>query len=148
MTKSQLEQRLVLGEEYREDFDFDLYGEEVTVHLKPLPDKFFLPIVGSLAEELDVEGEDIEEGEVADEAIEEAEGEIDMADLSEGFVNQMQKAAILGVEGAYDEEDELVEYDKEEVADLVEKMIGGTSVEVGGRVLELTGSLRDAEKFR
>lgn len=147
MTKSQLEQRLVLGKDYREDFEFDLYGEEVTVILKPLPDKFFLPIVGSLADELDVE-DDVEDAEVADEAIEEAEGDVEMSDLNEGFVNQMQKAAILGIEGGYDEDGEKVEYDDEKASELVDMMMGGTSVEIGGRVLELTGSLREAEKFR
>jgi hypothetical protein len=41
-----------------------------------------------------------------------------------------------------------VEHTDEEVEYIVDQMMGGTSIELGGHVLEISGDVRDAEKFR
>lgn len=144
--KTTLQDMVVRGKDYREDYEFELYGEEITVVIKPLIDEQFLPIMSSLSETLDVEEAD------ADKAVEEVEDagdeqEIDTSQLSDGFVAEMQKAATLGIVGGYTEDEEYIEYSDEEIMQLVGDMMGGYSVELGSRVLELSGSVRDAEKF-
>jgi hypothetical protein len=138
---------VVRGTEYREEESIEVYGEELTVILRPLVDDEFLPIAAFLSEHLDLEAE--AEGAVSEsiDKLEEDE-DIDMERLDEEFVAAMQEAAKLGLAGAYDEEGEEVAHDREEADFIVENMMGGTSVELGGRVLEISGDVRDAEKFR
>jgi hypothetical protein len=88
--------------------------------------------------------------EMVEEAKEEAEdGEsIDITKMDTEFVIAMQKAAIHGLRGSYTEEGEYVSISEEEARSMVESMVGGYSVELGGRVLEISGDVRDATKFR
>lgn len=145
---TKFEQQLTLGAEYQEDYTFDLYGEEVTVVIKPLKDKFFIPLAGSIADALGIEDENLDEEDVTEEALDEIDGDFNVGDLDEDFVNQMQKAAVLGLVGAYDEDGNLEEFDKERASEQVSKMVGGTSLELGGEVLDLSGNIDEAEKFR
>lgn len=144
---------VVRGTEYKEDYDFEGYGgEEVTAVLQPLVDNEFLPIAAFLASHLEMEDE-IDKDEAVSEAIdkvEEAEedGTVDVTKLDEEFVAIMQEAAKKGLCGGYDPSGSLVEYTDEEVDEVVENMMGAYSVEIGGRVLEISGDVRDAEKFR
>jgi hypothetical protein len=145
---------VVRGTNFRDDYDFELYGEEVTAILQPLVDDEFLPLAAFLSEHFDLE-EDVDQDEAVSEAIdkveeaEESEDEpIDISKLDEEFVAIMQEAAVLGLYGGYDNDGEPVEYSEEESEEIVKSMMGGYSVELGGRVLELSGDVRDAEKFR
>jgi hypothetical protein len=155
-SQSKLHEMVVRGTNFKEDFELELYGEEVTVILQPLVDDEFLPIAAYLSEHLDfdeeVDGdeavsESIEKIEEAKEAAPEEEN-IDMSKLDEEFVAVMQEAAKYGIWGGYDDDGEPVEHDEEEIEFIVENLMGGTSVELGGRVLEISGDVRDAEKFR
>lgn len=151
-SKSRMHELLFKGADYREDFEFELYGEEVTAIIRPLADPDFLPLVALLAEKFDLDDE-VENARAVDEAserIEEAdEGEeIDVSEMDEEFVAVMQNAARLGLEGTYNEDGNVIDIDDEEAEELVRSMIGGTSIEMGSRVLELSGSVREAEKFR
>lgn len=153
-SQSKLHEMVVRGTNFKEDFEFELYGEEITVILQPLVDDEFLPIAAYLATEMDFD-EQIEADEAVSESIdkiEDAKGEdeetIDISELDEDFVAVMQEAAKYGIWGGYDEDGEPVEHDEEEVDYIVENMMGGASVELGGRVLEISGDVRDAEKFR
>lgn len=146
MAKTTFQDLVVRGKDYREDHEFELYGEETTVVIRPLSDEYFLPILSDLSDALGVE--DLE----ADEAVEEVEEareeqSVDPTEMNDEFVDAIQEAAVLGVCGGYDEDGEFVEYSNEETAELVSAMIGGSSVELGSRVLELSGDMRDAEKF-
>lgn len=150
--KSKLHEMIVRGKHYREDFEFELYGEEVVAIIRPLVDKEFLPVAGMLAEKFDLD----EKEEAVDEAIEKVEeakeeGETDTVDVSEmdeEFVDIMHGVAVLGLEGTYDEEGNEVEIDKEEGREMVESLMGGYSVELASEILDVSGSVRDAEKFR
>lgn len=146
----------IRGKNYREDYDYELYGEPVTAILRPLVDDEFLPIAAFLAEHLDMD-EDAEEEEAVSEAIdkveeakedEEAEQPIDVSKLDDEFVAIMQEAAILGIEGERGPDGDEIELDEEEVENFVTGLMGGYSVELGGKVLELSGDVRDADKFR
>lgn len=149
-----LKEMAIRGSNYREDYEFELYGEDVTAIIRPLVDDEFLPIAAFLKSRLDEEDLDTEEAvdeavDKVEEAAEESEGEdIDVSMLDEEFVAAMQEAARLGLHGDYDEDGNEREYDDEERDNVIDSLMGGYSVELGSRILEISGSVRDAEKFR
>lgn len=146
-TNSELYEMCVRGRDYREDYDFEMLGNEVTASLAPLTDEKFLPIAAFLKEHLDMDEE--EAVETIEEAKEEAdEGAIDITKMDKEFVLAMQRAAVAGIKGAYGSEGEYIEHDEEEARQMVDMMVGGYSVELGGKVMELSGDVRDATKFR
>lgn len=138
---SKLYEMVVKGKNYRETIELEMFGETVEVVLRPLPDKIFLPIVGALEEKFDMDEEE------AIEALEESKesGEddyVNAADFDDEFVELMGRAAIAGIVG------EDMGHTDEEVVWMVNNMVGGYSAEIGGEVLELSGDIIDAEKFR
>ena len=142
---SKLYEMVVKGDRYREDYEFEMFGEEVVAVLRPLKDGEFLPIAGKLQEKFDMDEEE------AVEEIEEAEledGGIDVSDMDEEFVDLIKIAAKRGIVPDEMEGPDGEELTQEDVDELVDKMIGGYSVELGGKVLELSGNVRDAERFR
>lgn len=151
--KTRLHEAVALGKHYREDMELDVFGDTLRIEHRALPDEEFLPILADLAGELD-----LDVGTSSDEAIEEAmeevdeardeEGNIDITQLSDEFVALAQKAGARGITAAYDEDGEKVEIEEEESAELLEGMVGGISVEIGMRVLDTAGGVRDAELFR
>lgn len=144
---------VIRGTDYKEDYEFELYGEEVRVILQPMVDDEFLPIAAFLAEHLDLE-EDVEREEAVSEAIDKADEatdedtDIDIEKLDAEFVEIMKQAARYGIWGGYDDDGNEVEYSEEEIDEVVDNLMGGYSVELGGRALELSGDVRDADKFR
>jgi hypothetical protein len=143
---------VVRGTNYREDFTFELYGEEVTAVLRPLVDAEFLPIAAFLAD--NIESENLEErAEAVSEAVDKVddaadeEGDIDLSELDENFVEAMQNAARKGWHGVR-EDGEVIELTDDEKDELLANMMGGYSIEIGSRVLEISGDVREADKFR
>lgn len=153
-SRSTLQNLVIRGTNYREDYEFELYGEETAAIIRPLADDEFFPIAAAIAAHLgmDLEAEE-ERDEAVSEAIDEAKADeedetIDISKMDEELVSLLQSAAKLGITGGYTEDGDEVEYTEEEIENVVEGMMGGYSVELGGRVLELSGDVRDAEKFR
>jgi hypothetical protein len=147
---SVLKEMCIRGDSYREDYDFEMFGEDVTAVLKPMNDEEFLPIAGFLKAHLDMDEEDaVDAVESAKEEAEEMdEDSIDISQMDEAFVAAMQKAAINALVGSYDSEGDLIDHDRQEAEQMVEMMVGGYSVELGGKALEIAGDVRDATKFR
>lgn len=151
--KSRLHEMAALGKEYREDMELEVFGDEIRIEHRALPDREFLPILASIADAIGLEA-----GTSSEEAIEEAmeevddardeQGNIDITQLNEEFVGLAQGAAAKGITAAYDEDGEKAEIDEEEALNLMEDLVGGLSVEIGMRVLDTAGSVRDAELFR
>jgi hypothetical protein len=138
----------IQGSAYREDHDFEMFGETVTVRFKPLLDPIFLEILTFMKEHLDI---DVDEDaiEATEEEIERARtktGEIDLTRLDGAFVRQLQRAMVAGVVGSYDG-DEFVEHTEEDNQQLL-NMVGGYSPELGMVALDVSGNVRDATKFR
>ncbi len=138
---SKLYEMVVRGKNYRETYELDMFGEEVEVILRPLPDKIFIPITGKLQSKFDMDEEE------AIEAIEESkeDGEddyVDVSDFDDEFVELMAEAAKAGIVA------EDMGHTDDEVEWMVDNMVGGFSLEIGGAVLELSGDIIDAEKFR
>mgnify|MGYP006280912541 CR=1 FL=1 len=148
--KGKLHEMAVRGRDYRDEYDFEMMGEEVTALLSPLPDKKFLPISAFLKDHLDMDEEEAVERveEAKEEAEENGDGSIDISKMDKEFVAALQRAATFGIRGSYDDDGELVEYNEKEAGTIVEMMVGGYSVELGGKVLEISGDVRDATEFR
>lgn len=140
---SKLYEMTVKGRNYRETETVQYFGEEVDVVLRPLVDDEFLPITAAMQ---DMMGIDEEEAlEQIEEAKDEAEGQeelMDMSHLDEEFVHLMQTAARLGICG------DDMGHTQDEVDFMVDNMVGGLSVEIGGLVLDVSGDVEEAEKFR
>jgi hypothetical protein len=147
--KSKLYEMCVRGHEYREDYDFEMFGEDVTASMAPLKDGKFIPIAGFLKEHLGMDEEDAVDAVEEAKAEAEAEGEktIDITQMDTEFVAAMQRAAVGGLKGAYSEDGELIDHTEDEAENMVSMMVGGYSVELGGKALELSGDVRDVEKF-
>lgn len=158
--QSKLLEMAIRGKEFRDEFEIELYGEPVTAVIRPLVDDEFLPIMGFLADHFDVDfedREDLEDGskteEVMDQArdqVDEAEvdGQIDPSQMDDEFVDILQTAAVLGLEGALDVEGEYVDHNREEAEQIVSSLMGGHSIELGFKILEISGDVDDATKFR
>jgi len=154
-SQARLMEMVIRGTKFKDDYEFELYGEDVTAIMQPLVDDEFLPIAALLSEKLDMEDE-IEEEEVVGEAVEkveeakddEGDAPIDISKLDDEFVALMQEAARLGLYGGYDNDGEEVEFDDDETEYMIDNMMGGYSVELGSKVLEISGDVRDADKFR
>jgi len=154
---SKLYEMAVRGSDFEDEYEFELYGEPVTAIIKPLVDDEFLPIAAFLSDQLDVD-EDAESAEAVGQAVdrvedasaedEDVEQPIDISELNEEFVETMQAAAKLGLTASYDEDGNRVDLSDEEITEIVESMMGGYSVELGAQVLEISGDVRKAEKFR
>lgn len=147
---SKLFEMCVRGDSYREEYDFEMFGEDVTAVLRPMVDEEFLPIAAMLKARLGMDEEDaIDAVEDAKEAAEEAGDEtIDISQMDAGFVACMQDAAIKALVGSYTDDGDYVDISAEESEEMVSMMVGGYSVELGGKALEIAGDVRDATKFR
>lgn len=143
------------GRKYREDRELELYGEDTRVQIKPLVDGEFLPLMGFIMRHFDVDPEEIRgenSSEVAKEKIDEArdeDGDVDPRKLDTEFVERMQDdAAIKGLTADYDEDGNRHPFSDEEAEEFVKGLHGGQSIELAYEVLELSGDIREAEKFR
>lgn len=132
------------GKNYRETEQLEMFGEEVEIILRPLVDAEFLPISALLQQKFDMDEDDAVDAieDAKEDAEERGEDYIDVSQFDDDFVKLMQKAAKLGIA-----EDDMG-HTQEEIDMMVHNMVGGFSVEIGGMVLETSGDIRDAEKFR
>jgi hypothetical protein len=85
--------------------------------------------------------------EAKEEAAEEGEDTIDITKMDEAFVAALQRAAVGGLKGSYSDGGDLIDHTEDEAEKMVSMMVGGYSVELGGKVLELSGDVRDVTKF-
>ena len=134
------------GHRYREEFDYDYFGEELTLSLKPVKEEELLPLQTLLMEKL---GMDLDE---AEEEINNAEA----GDLDEEFINIMQEIALRGIatdegdaEGATKEDlREIIgatteDQDGEDIG-----LVGGLGVQIAQDVISISSDSEGAEKFR
>lgn len=148
---SRLKEMAIRGKEYREEKEYDYFGETMDLVLGPLADERLIPITGALQSKF---GMDIEE---ASEEIEESrneEGDIDPGKLDKEFVHLMARAAIEGIdqdegaaEGADEEELEQIFGISDDDAENI-GLRGGLTLEIAQDVLDLSDDEDSAEKFR
>ena len=147
-----LKELAIRGKEYREEQEYEYFGESMTLEIGPLEDQRLIPITGTLQSKF---GMDIED---ASEEIEESreEGDIDPGKLDAEFVSLMARAAIEGIDqekadaaGMSDEEMNAVFGLAEDEAD--EDNIGlrgGLTLEIAQDVLDISDDEESAEAFR
>lgn len=139
---SKLRELAVRGKDYREDFEFEYYGESATFQLRPLVDVEFLPIAAFLEDKLGLDAEDAQE--MVEEEREENDGNIDPSNFDAEFVEIMQSAAIQGLTSGPEASDE----ERDEVREQVETLQGGKSLEIAERVLDISSDADSAKSFR
>jgi len=148
---SRLKEMAIRGKEYREENEYDYFGESMTLVLQSLPDKKLIPITGKLQSKF---GMDIEE---ASEEIEESRddtGDIDPAKLDAEFVELMAAAAFEGIDEEEGDAAGINDADLRAVLGIAEDegdnigLRGGLTLEIAQDVLDITDDAEDAEKFR
>jgi len=134
---STLRKMVLKGKNYREEYELEYFGETVTLQLRPLTDIEFIDLVERIDEIVD-------EDEMQD-AVEDID-ELDESEIEEEFssefVEVMRDAAKKGIDPEPFGETE------DGIAELVDEMIGGVSIDIGAEVMEITSNLQDAERFR
>jgi hypothetical protein len=129
-------QMVLRGTDYREEYEFALFGEEMTILISPLDDDQYTTLLEQMEEDIGDEKFKKIMQEADGKSEEEAEEDFDI-----GFINAMQTAAKLGIDH------ESVNLSQEEVAELVDQMVGGESIKIGREVMELTSNVSAAEEF-
>jgi hypothetical protein len=140
----------IKGRDYREEQTVEMFGEEATVVFKPILDEEFLPLVAFIKIHMGLDGNDdaIEAARDEIESNRDESGKIDVSKLDREFVVRVKEAIVYGVAGSYDDTGALIDHDEEMNRRMIDMMVGGYSVELGMRALEVSGNLRDATKFR
>ncbi|UBF20347.1 tail assembly chaperone [Haloarcula virus HCTV-8] len=141
---SKLRELALRGKNYREEFETNYLGETLTLYLKPLTDLEFLPIAAFLEEKLDMDTEEAKER-IEEEREAGDDDSIDIANFDKEFVGIMQEAAAKGVDNTQGDAEGL---DDELVLETIRDLIGGKSIEIAERVLDISSNAEDAEKFR
>lgn len=140
---SKLREMALRGDDYRETIDFEYYGEEGELIVRPLTDEEFLPIAAFLEDRLDLDPEEAQEA--LEEGKDEEDNTIDPGQFDEDFVAIMHEAAIFGI----DTTDGIAEGEDEEgVTEIVKMLQGGKSLIIAERVLEISSDADKAEQFR
>ncbi|AGM10998.1 tail assembly chaperone [Haloarcula virus HJTV-1] len=141
---SKLRELALRGKNYREEFETNYLGETLTLYLKPLTDLEFLPIAAFLEEKLDMDTEEAKER-IEEEREAGDDDSIDITNFDKEFVGIMQEAAAKGVDNTQGDAEGL---DDELVLETIRDLIGGKSIEIAERVLDISSNAEDAEKFR
>ena len=129
--------RMVLrGTDYREEYQFEIFDDSMTIEIMPLSDDQYTTLLEQMEEDIDDAKFQRIMAEADGKSPEEAEEEFDV-----GFVKAMQTAAKLGIDP------ESVGLEQPEVASLVEKMVGGQSIQIGREVMEITSNVSKAKEF-
>lgn len=145
-SNSKLYEMTVKGREYRKEITVDYLGKEVPVTIRPLVDDEFLPLTARMQESTGFDQEEaleeIENAGDVDEANLDEEEMMDMSDVDDEFVSIMKEASKLGIDG------DAMGHTQDEIDEMVDNMLGGLSLEIGGLILELSGEVEDAKQFR
>ena len=127
---------ILRGTDYREEYDFSVFDMEMTILISPLNDDQYTTLLEQMEEDIGDEKFKKIMQEADGKSEDEVEDEFDI-----GFINAMQTAAKLGIDP------DSVDLTQEEVAGLVDQMVGGQSIKIGREVMELTSNVSAAEEF-
>ncbi|RCU47935.1 hypothetical protein DU504_11900 [Haloplanus salinus] len=137
-----LTELMMRGSGFREEKEVEVFGGAVTLVFKPIPDRDYIPMMVALEEHLGIEADDAM-GDI-EEALADAEttAEVDLSVFDTDFIDLMYEMVRLGIDG------EAMGGDEEMVDELLENAVGGYVLEWAFEVMELTGNLMDAKRFR
>lgn len=148
-----LKEMMLRGRDYRTEHEAEIFGEEITLVLMPVADEDYYPILGALDSKLGLsEDEAMEE---IEEALEEADGDaanIDLSQFDAEFIGLLKRLCRYGIdpEGMDGDEEMMDEmFGSRECPDQERPpTFGGYVLEWGFEIMDVTGNLRDAKKFR
>ena len=129
--------RMVLrGTQYREEYEFEMFEDSMTLLLKPLSDDQYTVLLEQMEEDVDDEKFRALMEQADGKDPEDIENEFDT-----GFLTAMRTAAKLGIDPEH------VGLTQAEVAELVDQMVGGHSIKIGREVMEMTSNVSKAKEF-
>ncbi|UBF22715.1 tail assembly chaperone [Halorubrum tailed virus 27] len=138
-----LAEAMTRGKNYREDFDDEVFGVPIRLVLKPVPDEDYYPFLYILDEKFDLTEEEAM-GEM-EEALEEADHEameVDLSAFDTEFIQAMEYLCTLGIDA------EAMDGDPEMLDTIFSETVGGYAIKWAFEIMEVTGTLADAKKFR
>lgn len=144
MSDSKFRQLITQGYTYREDYTFEMFGEEVDIQLQPLTDDIYRHLLEQMEEDIGDEKfkkllDQKRSGEL--EVSEDGEVESLDADVALGQIGALRLAAKYGIDP------KSVGEDREGVVELVDKMVGQRSIEVGMEVMSVTADVGELDDF-
>lgn len=138
-----------LGDEYRKEYDFEMFGKSTSVTIKPLIDEDAIPYSIQLKEKFGAETKDeaLEEAEdYVDEARDE-EGQIEMSEVDDEFMEIMKDVYDDGLCADLT----WSEFDSQEAGErknfVRDRSRDGAVIDISMEILDLSGTLEDALKF-
>ena len=140
-----LTEMMAKGRKYREEFELEMFGVPVILQLRPIPDEEYIPIQLYMKEVL---GMDEDEAlDALDELRELDEGNVARVsnldiEKPKEFAAVLNKVARLGIDA------KAMDGSEEQLDELFDGAVGGYTLEIAYKVIEVTGTLRDAKKFR
>ena len=139
---SKLRQMALKGANFRETYELEYFDDTVEMPLMPLSDEVYVELI----EDLDDVFDDEETAELREKAENGEEIDPDDFDHDDDFdpeyVRIMRKAAVLGIDH------EAMGETREGIREILDMMVGGVSIEIGGAVMEITSNIQDAQRFR
>ena len=140
---STLAEAMTRGKSYREDYDDEVFGVPIRLVLKPVPDEDYYPFLYLLDEKFDLTEE--EAMDEMEERLEEAEYDamdVDLSGFDTEFIQAMEYLCTLGIDA------EAMDGDEELLGEIFDRTVGGYAVKWAFEIMEVTGTLSDAKKFR
>lgn len=138
-----------LGDDYRKEYGFEMFGKPTSVTIKPLIDKEAIPHSTKLQAkfEADDREEALDEAEEYVDSAKDESGEIDMEEVDKDFMAIMEDVYEDGVcaELTWDDVDEQEAQERKEF--VKERSRDGAVIEIAMEILDLSGTLEDALKF-
>jgi hypothetical protein len=138
---SELIQMMNEGAQYRRTETVELFGQPVTLVLKPVPNEVYYPALTAMMEDMKIS--ETEAKALAEEATDMDAGEV--ATLPDSFVGFMKEMCRNGID--YEAMGGDASMLEQAFGDDVETF-GPFVIEVGEKIQEVTDSLEDAENFR
>ena len=149
---SKLRELALRGKNYREEMEVEYVGETLDLCIKPIIGLDFMPIAAYLEDKLEMDADEAQE-KLEQERESGDDGSIDPSNFDREFCEVMSKVAVLGI--ATDEGDAAGEDEEglREIFGISEDgdnigLIGGTTLLIAERVLDISSDAEKAEKFR
>lgn len=140
---SKLAEAMTRGKAYREEYEDEVFGVPITLVLKPVPDEEYYPFLYILDEKFDLSEE--EAMAEMEESLEEADYDamdVDLSGFDTEFIQAMEYLCTLGIDA------EKMDGDEELLEEIFTQTVGGFAVKWAFEIMEVTGNLTDAKKFR
>lgn len=144
MSQSKFRQLITQGYTYREDYTFEMFGEEVDIQLQPLTDDIYRHLLEQMEEDIGDEKfkELLNQKRSGDLEVND-DGEVESldADVALGQIGALRLAAKYGIDP------KSVGETREGVVELVDKMVGQRSIEIGMEVMSVTADVGEFDDF-